>query len=32
MWFKDKDGKYFDKPVNQSKPQMLEFLEEAVIK
>ena len=31
MWFKDEKGEYFSKPINQSKSQMLKFIEEAVI-
>ena len=30
MWFKDEKGKYFNKPINQNKLQMLKFIEEAV--
>ena len=30
MWFKDEKGKYFNKPINQNKLQMLQFIEEAV--
>ncbi|NOQ48771.1 MAG: hypothetical protein GQ576_06525, partial [Methanococcoides sp.] len=30
MWFKDEQGKYFNKPINKSKLDMLKYLEEKV--
>jgi len=30
MWFKDEEEKYFDKPTNQNKVQMIEFIEDKI--
>ena len=30
MWFKDENGKHFNKPINKNKLDMLKYLEEAV--
>jgi len=30
MWFKDEEEKYFDKPTNQNKLQIIEFIEEKI--
>ena len=30
MWFKDEEEKFFNKPINQNKLQMIEFIEEKI--
>lgn len=30
IWFKDEEGKFFNKPINQNKIQMIKFIEEKI--